>query len=132
METIDPDGHEVVLAGGERIGYGKLVIATGARPRPLPLPGADLVGVHTYRTLADAESVRDAAEEAPSAIVVGGSFIGSETAASLRARGLDGHAGRGRRGADAAAPLRSRSRRSSPSCTARRASTCCSRRSSRS
>jgi 3-phenylpropionate/trans-cinnamate dioxygenase ferredoxin reductase subunit len=64
------------------------VIATGARPRPLPLPGGDLVGVHTYRTLADAETVRDAAEEAHSAIVIGGSFIGAETAASLRLRGL--------------------------------------------
>jgi 3-phenylpropionate/trans-cinnamate dioxygenase ferredoxin reductase component len=87
--AIDPEHHEVELAGGERIGYGRLVVATGARPRPLPIPGADLVGVHTYRTLADAEAVSRAAEEAPSAIVVGGSFIGSETAASLRARGLN-------------------------------------------
>jgi 3-phenylpropionate/trans-cinnamate dioxygenase ferredoxin reductase subunit len=89
VEAIDPGSHEVELAGGERVGYGKLVVATGARPRQLPIPGTDLVGVHTYRTLADAESVSRAAEEAPSAIVVGGSFIGSETAASLRARGLD-------------------------------------------
>ena len=89
VEAIDPERHEVELAGGERIGYGRLVVATGARPRILPIPGADLVGVHTYRTLADAESVSRAAEEARSAIVVGGSFIGSETAASLRARGLN-------------------------------------------
>jgi 3-phenylpropionate/trans-cinnamate dioxygenase ferredoxin reductase subunit len=88
VEKIDPDAHEVELAGGERVPYGALVIATGARPRPLPLPGGDLVGVHTYRTLADAETVRDAAEEAHSAIVIGGSFIGAETAASLRLRGL--------------------------------------------
>ena len=60
------------------------MLATGARPRPLPLPGADLVGVHTYRTLADADAVRTAAEEAHAAIVVGGSFIGAESAASLR------------------------------------------------
>ena len=88
VEKIDPDAHEVELKGGERVPYGTLVIATGARPRPLPLPGGDLVGVHTYRTLGDAEAVRDAAEEAHAAIVVGGSFIGSETAASLRMRGL--------------------------------------------
>ena len=67
----------------------KLVLATGARPRVLPIPGADLVGVHTYRTLADAEAVSAAAEEARSAIVIGASFIGAETAASLRSRGLD-------------------------------------------
>ena len=89
VERIHADEHEVELAGGERVPYGTLVLATGARPRPLPLPGADLVGVHLYRTLADAESVSRAAEEAHSAIVIGGSFIGAETAASLRLRGLD-------------------------------------------
>ena len=88
-ERIDPDAHVVVLEGGEEIPYTRLVLATGARPRPLPLSGADLVGVHTYRTLADADAVRTAAEEAHAAIVVGGSFIGAESAASLRLRGLD-------------------------------------------
>ena len=89
VERIDPAAHEVELAGGERLPYGTLVIATGARPRPLPITGGDLVGVHTYRTLEDAETVRAAAEDAHSAIVVGGSFIGAEAAASLRLRGLD-------------------------------------------
>jgi len=88
-ERIDPDAHEVELAGGERVPYGTLVVATGARPRQLPLPGADLVGVHTYRTLRDAEAVIQAAEDAHAAIVIGGSFIGAETAASLRTRGLE-------------------------------------------
>jgi 3-phenylpropionate/trans-cinnamate dioxygenase ferredoxin reductase subunit len=88
VEAIHPDEHEVELSGGERIEYGTLVLATGARPRELPIPGADLVGVHTYRTLADAEAVSAAAEEAHAAIVIGGSFVGSETAASLRSRGL--------------------------------------------
>jgi len=87
-ERIDPDAHVVVLEGGEEVPYATLVLATGARPRPLPLPGADLVGVHTYRTLTDADAVRSAAGEAHSAIVVGGSFIGAESAASLRMRGL--------------------------------------------
>ena len=89
VERIDPGAHEVELAGGERVPYGALVLATGARPRRLALPGADLVGVHTYRTLADAEAVIRASEDAHSAIVIGGSFIGAETAASLRSRGLD-------------------------------------------
>ena len=88
VAAIHAGEHEVEFAGGERVGYGTLVLATGARPRALPIPGADLVGVHTYRTLADAEAVSAAAEEAHSAIVIGGSFIGSETAASLRSRGL--------------------------------------------
>jgi 3-phenylpropionate/trans-cinnamate dioxygenase ferredoxin reductase subunit len=88
-ERIDPEKHVVVLEGGEEVPYATLVVATGARPRPLPLPGADLVGVHTYRFLGDAASVRTAAEEAHSAIVIGGSFIGAESAASLRLRGLD-------------------------------------------
>ena len=88
VERIDPDAHLVVLEGGEEVPYATLVVATGARPRPLPLPGADLVGVHTYRFLPDAASVRAAADEAHSAIVVGGSFIGAESAASLRLRGL--------------------------------------------
>jgi len=87
-ERIDPEKHVVVLEGGEEVPYATLVVATGARPRPLPLPGADLVGVHTYRFLPDADTVRTAAAEAHSAIVVGGSFIGAESAASLRLRGL--------------------------------------------
>ena len=53
------------------------------------MPGADRVGVHTYRTLADATAVRAEAAEAHKAVVVGGSFIGCEVAASLRLRGLD-------------------------------------------
>jgi 3-phenylpropionate/trans-cinnamate dioxygenase ferredoxin reductase subunit len=89
VEAIDPDAHEVVLAGGERLAYGTLVLATGARPRQPSISGADKVGVHTYRTLADAEVVRAAADEAHAAIVIGGSFIGSEAAASLRLRGID-------------------------------------------
>jgi 3-phenylpropionate/trans-cinnamate dioxygenase ferredoxin reductase subunit len=89
VEAIHPEEREVELAGGERLPYGTLVLATGARPRPLPVPGADRVGVHPYRPRADAAAVSAAAAEAHSAIVVGGSFIGAETAASLRARGLD-------------------------------------------
>ena len=89
VEELDVEAGELVIGEGERLGYGTLVLATGARPRPLPVPGGDLVGVHTYRTLADADTVRSAAEEAHKALVIGGSFIGSEVAASLRLRGLD-------------------------------------------
>jgi 3-phenylpropionate/trans-cinnamate dioxygenase ferredoxin reductase subunit len=89
VRAIHPAEREIELEGGERLGYGRLVLATGARPRELRVPGADRVGVHTYRTLADAEAVSAAADEAHAAVVIGGSFIGAETAASLRARGLD-------------------------------------------
>ena len=89
VESIDTDGHTVRLAGGEAIPYGTLVIASGARPRSLPVPGGDLPAVHTFRTLADAVAVRDAAPDARKALVVGGSFIGSEVAASLRMHGLE-------------------------------------------
>jgi NADPH-dependent 2,4-dienoyl-CoA reductase/sulfur reductase-like enzyme len=86
---IDTAGRSIAVGGGERLGYGRLVIATGARPRRLPVPGADLAGVHAYRTLADATAVREAARRARAALVVGGSFIGSEVAASLRMLGLE-------------------------------------------
>src|SRR5262245_14735614 len=86
---VDTAAHEVATSDGERLRYDRLVIATGTRPRMLPVPGADRVGVHTYRTLGDATTVRDEAAEAHKAIVIGGSFIGAEVAASLRMRGLD-------------------------------------------
>jgi len=89
VTALHPDEHEVELESGERVRYGALVLATGARPRMLPLPGVELEGVHTYRTVADADAVRRAAAEADAAIVIGGSFIGSEAAASLRLRGLE-------------------------------------------
>ena len=89
VAELDVDAAELVTDGGERIPYGTLVLATGARPRVLPIPGADRVGVHTYRTLADADAVRTASAEAHKTLVIGGSFIGAEVAASLRLRGLD-------------------------------------------
>jgi NADPH-dependent 2,4-dienoyl-CoA reductase/sulfur reductase-like enzyme len=89
VESVDTKAHTVVLAGGETIPYGTLVIASGARPRVLAVPGADLPAVHTFRTLADALAVKEAAPEARKALVVGGSFIGSEVAASLCMLGLE-------------------------------------------
>jgi NADPH-dependent 2,4-dienoyl-CoA reductase/sulfur reductase-like enzyme len=89
VASVDPDAHTVRLASGETLPYGTLVIASGARPRTLPVAGADLPAVHTFRTLADATSVVAEAADARKALVVGGSFIGSEVAASLRMLGLD-------------------------------------------
>ena len=89
VESIETANHTIRTDGGEEIRYGTLVIASGARPRSLPVPGADLPAVHVFRTLADAVSVKEQAADARKALVVGGSFIGSEVAASLSMLGLD-------------------------------------------
>jgi NADPH-dependent 2,4-dienoyl-CoA reductase/sulfur reductase-like enzyme len=78
--------------------YDKLLIATGATPRLLALPGAGLEGVYALRTLRDSQAIRAAAASAERAVVVGGGFIGMEVAASLRQLGLPVtliHLGRG-------------------------------------
>jgi NADPH-dependent 2,4-dienoyl-CoA reductase/sulfur reductase-like enzyme len=69
--------------------YEKLLIATGARPRHLEVPGVDLPGVYSLRTLHDSDVIRERAQTAEHAVVVGGGFIGMEVAASLRRLGLD-------------------------------------------
>jgi 3-phenylpropionate/trans-cinnamate dioxygenase ferredoxin reductase subunit len=85
---IDADAKTVALADGSSLPYDRLVLASGSLPRALGIPGEGLAGVSTYRTLADARSVRSAAQSAASALVIGGGFIGMETAASLRRCGL--------------------------------------------
>lgn len=87
--SVDPENHTITTATGERIRYGRLLIATGATPRPLLVPGADVAGVHTLRQKADAEMVRRAAAQARRAVVLGGSFLGMEIAMSLVERGLE-------------------------------------------
>jgi 3-phenylpropionate/trans-cinnamate dioxygenase ferredoxin reductase subunit len=86
--AVDDTAQTVKLAGGDELPYDRLVLASGSLPRALGTPGEDLDGVHRYRTLKDASSVRTAAESAGSALVIGGGFIGMETTASLRRRGL--------------------------------------------
>jgi NADPH-dependent 2,4-dienoyl-CoA reductase/sulfur reductase-like enzyme len=88
VTAIDTAAKTAVV-DGERLPYGRLVIASGAVPRPLGATGEDLDGVHLYRRLADASAVREAAASANRVLVVGGSFIGMETTASLRMRGVE-------------------------------------------
>jgi 3-phenylpropionate/trans-cinnamate dioxygenase ferredoxin reductase subunit len=88
VTAIDEGARTVKLAGGDELPYDRLVLASGSLPRSLGMPGEELAGVHRYRTLTDARSVRAAAESAGSALVIGGGFIGMETTASLRRRGL--------------------------------------------
>ena len=85
--SIAPASRQLELAGGERIGYGRLLLATGAMPRRLPLPGADLNGVHYLRTRRDADVLAAAAARAEQVAVVGTGWIGSEAAASIRQLG---------------------------------------------
>lgn len=87
-DAIDT-GARIVTAGGDRLPYDRLLIATGGRARATGAPGEDLDGVHLFRTVADAHAIRAAAERAERAVVVGMGFIGAEVAASLRLRGLD-------------------------------------------
>jgi NADPH-dependent 2,4-dienoyl-CoA reductase/sulfur reductase-like enzyme len=88
VSSVDPNARVITSAGG-RLHYRKLLVATGARPRRLPVPGTDLDGVYSLRTLDDSDRIRDAAGTAERAVVVGGGFIGMEVAASLRRLGVD-------------------------------------------
>jgi 3-phenylpropionate/trans-cinnamate dioxygenase ferredoxin reductase subunit len=89
VERLDLDGRAVELAGGGRLEWERLVLATGAVPRRLDVPGIDLDGVTTFRWIDNAKRVREAAESGRRIVVVGSGFIGSEVAASLRMRGAD-------------------------------------------
>ena len=89
VERVDTAAREVVLAGGERVAYDKILIATGVRNRKLNAPAADLPGVHSLRTVDDSDAIRADAANAHRAVVVGMGFIGAEVAASLRMLGLE-------------------------------------------
>lgn len=86
---IDRAGHVVHTAGGDRIDYDTLVIATGASARSLPMPGNDLRGVVSLRTLGEAQELRDGVVRGASIAIVGGGYIGLEVAAAARAKGCD-------------------------------------------
>jgi NADPH-dependent 2,4-dienoyl-CoA reductase/sulfur reductase-like enzyme/nitrite reductase/ring-hydroxylating ferredoxin subunit len=88
---IDVAAREVALKDGGRVPYDRLLLATGAEPVRLPVPGADRPHVHLLRSLADCRAIIQAAEGARRVAVVGASFIGLEVAAALRARKLDVH-----------------------------------------
>jgi 3-phenylpropionate/trans-cinnamate dioxygenase ferredoxin reductase component len=86
---IDVRAREVVLAGGERLPFDRLLVATGGRNRRLEVPGAGLPGVFDLRYHGDAVRIRDAATEGARVVCVGMGFIGAEVAASLRTIGCD-------------------------------------------
>ena len=87
VTAIDRGNRTVTTAHGESIPYGVLVLATGTRVRPLPLPGTELDGVMYLRTLEHAEELARRVERARKVVVVGGGFIGLEVAAAVRLLG---------------------------------------------
>lgn len=91
VAAIDPTQHQVKLSTGEAVPYDRLLLATGAEPVRLSIPGAGPSQVHNLRSLDDCRAIIKAAEGARRALVIGASFIGLEVAASLRAREIEVH-----------------------------------------
>lgn len=89
VESIDRNSKQIRLDDGEVISYDKLALCTGARVRKLDIPGAHLDGVFYLRTLSDAEAIQKAVKPGAKAVIVGGGYIGLETAASLRKLGME-------------------------------------------
>jgi 3-phenylpropionate/trans-cinnamate dioxygenase ferredoxin reductase component len=85
--SLDPQAHTVKLQGGEEVGFGKALIATGAMVNILRVEGAENEGIHYLRAFGNADAIRDDAAGARHVVLIGGSYIGTEVAASLTARG---------------------------------------------
>ena len=89
VTSIDPGARELELDGGERLSFDAALITTGAEPRRLPVPGADLDGLLYLRTVGDSDTLRERLGRGGKVVVVGAGWIGSEVAASARQKGLD-------------------------------------------
>lgn len=101
VETVDIERRRVHLDGNDERSFTSAVLATGAAPRPLDVPGADLAGVHYLRTIADARRLSETLRTARRVAVIGAGWIGSEVAASARP---DGRRSRAHRPGTSTAP----------------------------
>jgi len=88
-EAIDISGHAVVLPGGARIVYDHLILATGSKARPCPIPGSGHVPHHVLRTLDDAEALKSALTNGRRIGLIGAGYVGLEVAASARKLGCE-------------------------------------------
>jgi 3-phenylpropionate/trans-cinnamate dioxygenase ferredoxin reductase subunit len=86
---LDPAARRLTLADGSVVDYRKLLLATGSSPRPLPIPGADLQGVHLLRTVEQSDLLASSVKDAEHVAIVGDGWIGMEVAASARQMGRE-------------------------------------------
>ncbi|WP_248961423.1 NAD(P)/FAD-dependent oxidoreductase [Sphaerisporangium perillae] len=86
---IDRGRRQITLSGGEHAGYDKLLLATGASPRRLAIPGASLDGVLYLRSVDDSERLRDTLSTASRVVIIGAGWIGLEVAAAARGAGVE-------------------------------------------
>jgi NADPH-dependent 2,4-dienoyl-CoA reductase/sulfur reductase-like enzyme/nitrite reductase/ring-hydroxylating ferredoxin subunit len=91
VTSIDVTARHVIITDGSEVAYDRLLLATGAEPVRLTIPGADQPHVYTLRSFSDSRAIVDASKSARRALVIGASFIGLEVAASLRARDVEVH-----------------------------------------
>ncbi len=89
VKEVPPGERTALLADGRALGWDRLLLAPGAEPVRLTIPGGDLPQVHYLRSLADSRAIIAASTRARRAVILGASFIGLEVAASLRSRGLE-------------------------------------------
>ena len=89
VEELDPQNSQLRLSDGSTIGFDRLLLATGSRPRKLDVPGAGLTGVHYLRGIADVDAISEAFAAGTRLLIVGAGYIGLEVAAVARERGLD-------------------------------------------
>lgn len=89
VTNVDPDKKRIRGDDGGSYGYGKLLLATGGSPKKLEIPGGGLEGVIYYRRLEDYKDLDDKIQDASSAVILGGGFIGAELAAALNKNSLD-------------------------------------------
>ncbi|WP_192179130.1 NAD(P)/FAD-dependent oxidoreductase [Mesorhizobium amorphae] len=87
IDAIDAGARRLVISGGGALGFDRLILATGSRPRSLKLPGSELAGVLSLRSIADARLIRELSLQSEDVVILGGGFIGLEIAATLRAAG---------------------------------------------